>query len=392
MLDCITSAIGSRPKILWIAIKLMDKSVDKATWLETADGMSENFDTRLLTMYRDCPVSYSAGGNAVEYMPKIGSGLMAKISRHILAWPTIYRKISNWRPDAVIINGEPPYLLLKFIRILQDKFRFVTVFDVRTLPVGDNQARGNSVLKKSLVLAATRFSGITYITPEMARHCITEFQLPEHKSAIWTSGVNAEKFTRYPIPEEETFRLIYHGGILSRSRGILALVQAMALVKDIPVQLHLVSSLREKEMMEELVRLDLGDRVVLHETVPNSQIPEMINHCHAGIIPLPDFKGWNTSSPIKLFEYLSCGRPVIVTPIPAHTNVLEGRPFVFFSAGDDPLSLAASIREAYAERKRFPELSVLARNQAISFHTWKSQADVLGGFIATLIKAKNPKS
>ncbi|GAB3002538.1 hypothetical protein GCM10010960_05280 [Arenimonas maotaiensis] len=382
----------NRPKILWFAFKLFDKSVDKATWLEMINELSTNFEVRLLTLYRNAPIPLVAGGFPVDYVPRIGSGIIGKAVLRITALWSLFKAVLEFRPDAVIINGEPPYLLLKFIRLLQDKCRFVTVFDVRTLPVGDNQARGNSVLKKSLALAATQFSGITYITLEMERHCIAEFQLPEHKSAIWTSGVNAEKFTRYPIPEEETFRLIYHGGILSRSRGLLSLVQAMALVKDIPVQLHLVSSLREKEVMEELVRLDLYDRVILHETVPNSQIPEMINHCHAGIIPLPDFKGWNTSSPIKLFEYLSCGRPVIVTPIPAHTNVLKGSPFAFFSAGDDPLSLAASIREAYAERKRFPELSVLARNQAISFHTWKSQADVLGSFIATLIKVKKLQS
>lgn len=379
--------VSERPKILWFAFKLFDKSVDKATWLEMIEGLSNDFDVRFLTLYRDNPMPLIAAGNSVCYVPRIGSGLLAKISVRVMAFISLLKIIITFRPDALIINGDPPFLILRFIYVLKKYFGFATVFDVRTLPVGERQQQGERRLRKSLNFAAKRLSGVTYITEEMRKYCTEKFDLPFHRSAIWTSGVNTNSFVPDSIPNEGKFKLVYHGGILSRSRGILSLVEAMALLSDIPVELHLVSSLREPEVTSAINQLGLTDRVLLHETMLHAEIPGFINNCHAGIIPLPNFVGWNTSSPIKLFEYLACGRPVIITPIPAHLNVLAGKSYAFFAARDDASALATAIREAYTSLQSFDKLSALARAEAVSFHTWKAQSKVLGDFIYSLMRA-----
>lgn len=379
--------VSGRPKILWFAFKMFDKSVDKATWLEMIEGLSNDFDVRFLTLYRDNPMPLIAAGNSVCYVPRIGSGLLAKISVRVIAFISLLKIIFKFRPDTLIINGDPPFLLLRFIHLLRKIFGFETVFDVRTLPVGERQQQGERQLRKSLNFSAKRLSGVTYITEEMRKYCTGKFGLPSHRSAIWTSGVNTESFIPDSIPNGGKFKLVYHGGILSRNRGVLSLVEAMALLSDIPVELHLVSSLREPEVISAIEQLGLTDRVLLHQTMPHAEIPGFINNCHAGIIPLPDLIGWNTSSPIKLFEYLACGRPVILTPIPAHLNVLAGKSYAFFAASDDAAALASAIREAYALLPSFQKLSALARAEAVSFHTWKAQSKVLGDFVFSLMRA-----
>ena len=75
---------------------------------------------------------------------------------------------------------------------------------------------------------------------------------------------------------------------------------------------------------------------------------------------------------------MACGKPVIVTDIPAHRNVLDGQPFAFFAIDATPQALAGAIRQACSERENFPSLGALARQQALARHTWARQADRLG--------------
>lgn len=380
-----SSASDDQPKILWFAFKLFDKSVDKATWLETIEGLSIKYNVRLLTLYRDRPELIIAGGNAVRYVRKIGSGWVSKVLTRLLSFFYLTWELVVWRPEAVIINGEVPLVLLKIVNFYQKKIKFITVFDVRTLPVGDRQQHFEKLLSESLNFVSKNFSGVTYITPTMREYCINKFNLPKHQSIIWTSGVNPDLFGLKTMPESLKFKICYHGGILSRARGIITLVESLTMLRDIPIELHLVSSLREPELISTIKNLGVSDTVYLHETMPYSDIPDFIGNCHAGIIPLPDFPGWNTSSPIKLFEYLSCGRPVIVTPITAHSNVIQNKPFAFFSKSDSASDLADAIRDAYAKVDSFEQLSKLARFEAINNHTWESQSKILGKFISNLI-------
>ena len=107
-----------------------------------------------------------------------------------------------------------------------------------------------------------------------------------------------------------------------------------------------------------------------------------------GFYLFPSCDAWNTSSPIKLFEYLACGRPVIVTNIPAHRDVLNGKPYAFFSADASPVALADTIRKAHAAREQFAELGAMARNQVEQHHTWAQQASRLNTFLDKVIAAQ----
>ncbi len=158
-------------------------------------------------------------------------------------------------------------------------------------------------------------------------------------------------------------------------------------VRDIDARLTLISSLREQAVLEWIDRLGLKERVTLIDTIPHQEVPAQIQRHHAGILPFPPCDAWNTSSPIKLFEYMACGKPVIVTDIPAHRNVLNGKPFAFFARDASPEALAGAIRQAYAARNQFLELGRLARQQVLAQHTWAQQAERLSAFLGQLLES-----
>lgn len=375
-----------KPRLLWIAVKLFDKSVDKATWLETMRCLDEDFDVHFLTAWRDKLEGIRVCGKPVRYFPQHGRGIVRKVTRRLLMKRAAREEIASLSPDVVLLNCNENIGVSKNVLKASSRIQAPVVLDLRTLPSAELSGTAWESFGKNLDFASRSFSGVTYITDEMRRYCIERYRLPEHQSAIWTSGVNADAFTPADsAPDDGPFRLIYHGGIISANRGLDRLIRAMDLVRELDVRLTLISSLREPQAIDWIDKLNLHDRVTLMDTIPHQEVPAQIGRHHAGILPFPSCDIWNTSSPIKLFEYMACGKPVIVTDIPAHRNVLDGKPFAFFSEDASPPALAAAIRRAYDARRQFESLGQMARSQVLERHTWRRQADRLAGFLGTLL-------
>ena len=276
-----------RKKLLWIAVKLFDKSVDKATWLETIGNIQDKYDVYFMTAWRDKPVEKIVGGHPIDYFPQFGRGVVQKISRMLMINAAIWRKIKRVAPDIVLVNCLDNISAVRFISKMAERNGFKVVLDVRTLPTNDNPEDTTwEKFGKVLTCASKYYHGITYITEEMRRYCINSYRLKDHHSAIWTSGVNPDNFYLCKFPQDDVpFRLIYHGGIISAARGLDRLIQAIDLVRDLDVHLTLISSLRESSTIEWIDRLNLHDRIDLMKTIPHEEVPAQINDCHAGILP-----------------------------------------------------------------------------------------------------------
>ena len=375
-----------KPRLLWIAVKLFDKSVDKATWLEMMKCLGDDFDVHFLTAWRDEPQDISVCGKPVRYFPQFGRGIPRKVTRRLLMRKAARQEIDGLSPDVILLNCNNNIGLAKTVLKASNRIQAPVILDVRTLPSTDPSAAVWKSFGRNLGLACRSFAGVTYITDEMRRYCAERYRLAEHRSAVWTSGVNTDAFTiAQSLGDDGTFRLIYHGGIISVTRGLDRLIQAMDHVRDLDLRLTLISSLREPEAIDWIDKLNLHDRVTLMDTIPHQDVPAEIQRCHAGILPFPDRDIWNTSSPIKLFEYMACGKPVIVTDIPAHRNVLDGRPFAFFAPDASPKALAGAIRQAYDRRDQFGLLGQAAREQVLAEHTWARQAERLALFLGQLL-------
>jgi glycosyltransferase involved in cell wall biosynthesis len=94
----------------------------------------------------------------------------------------------------------------------------------------------------------------------------------------------------------------------------------------------------------------------------------------AGVIPLPNEECWNTSSPLKLFEYLSCGLPVVLTEIPAHTAVVTVPEIVVWAGGGSSNELAVAITECSLRIEELGRCAEMKGRDLALTHTWARQA------------------
>jgi len=371
-------------KILWFVDILFDTSLDKCTWLETTGYLQEKNEVHIVTRYRFRKVQFKELKTGITY---IESSKVPFFNRF-----TTYRNQVQYfkgfceevKPDFLLFNTNNFFLLKKAYE-LRKKYGYRTVLDIRTIPVTHSRLRSpveNYFFGKSVRFAASDFDGITYVTEKIREYCKKKFKLPEHKSSIWTSGVNTRKFTPWRKKHgREAFTLIYHGS-MTKNRGLDKLIRALVLLKSYDIKILLLGSGKAMCYLKSLVsELKLEQKVFFAPPVSYEKVPEYINRADTGVLPFPDWKGWNTSSPIKLFEYLACGKPVIATKIPAHVNVLQGRDFVFWAEDGTPEKLADAIKRAYEKRDHYEELAKKSREFIKHRYTWDIQAEKLGKFL-----------
>ena len=272
------------------------------------------------------------------------------------------------------------------------------VMDVRTLAVDlPGNWRGRLRQKRfetSIRLAFRYFDGLTIITEKMRRDLQKQVNNFEKKTCVWSSGVDVKLFDpdnvvdlREKLGFKNRFVVMYHG-VLSPNRGLLQAIEAIGMVKKShpEVMLFILGKGSAQPELEEKVRkLGLESHVRIHPPVSFEEVPAYIMSAHAGILPFPDLDWWNTSSPIKLNEYLAMRKPVIVTDIAAHRAVLGKLECGFFVPDHQPHSLASGIKAVRAKAAELTKLGEIARNMAIEHLTWEKQAQKIRVYFQNLL-------
>lgn len=107
----------------------------------------------------------------------------------------------------------------------------------------------------------------------------------------------------------------------------------------------------------------------------------------ADILVLPNTAKSDASryetSPVKLFEYMSAGKPIIASDLPSIREIANDR-FVFFFKPDDPHSLAATIIKAIQDAKLAQRKADLARQESLKY-SWEKRGENIIKFIQQLM-------
>ena len=115
------------------------------------------------------------------------------------------------------------------------------------------------------------------------------------------------------------FRVLF-AGRLERWSGVdemARLVQAVALRAGDRVEFHFVGDGGAAQAFQRrLELLGLAQHCRFEGFQPYWMMPELIATCDLALLPFPDTQTTRVSSPVKLFEYMAMGKPVIATDLP----------------------------------------------------------------------------
>jgi glycosyltransferase involved in cell wall biosynthesis len=220
--------------------------------------------------------------------------------------------------------------------------------------------------------------GRTAITQRM----VDSLNIPAHKVwGIWPSGVDVELFLpaqqkrQWPKSGEDV-KLIYVGCFDDgRNLGILSRAVMKAQIRGMNFTLSLIGKGEEGVELQELAQQS-GDVIRVVPPVPHQKIPDLLGQAHVGVLPFPDEEKFRVSSPIKLFEYMASGLPVLATRIACHTDVLRESDCVFWAEGSNVEYFLETLYLIW--QKRF-SLSAMGKKSALAARgwTWKDSAKEL---------------
>ncbi|ABN58317.1 MULTISPECIES: glycosyltransferase [Methanoculleus] len=207
------------------------------------------------------------------------------------------------------------------------------------------------------------------------------YDIPCEKWELLPNGVDIELFSPRPcghIKEkyglEDSF-VVGHVGVLREWLDLEPLFIAIReLASKSNVKLLIVGGGAGYDKTVEMAR-DLGiqEHTVFTGTVPYSQVPEYISCMNVGVIPFKQDNVSNNSLPLKLFEYMACGIPVIST----HVDAIEkgfGQTVRFVS---DVNEYVQGIMELYQDPKLCSRLGAEGSRIVADEYQWAAIAKKL---------------
>ena len=215
--------------------------------------------------------------------------------------------------------------------------------------------------------------------------------VPPRKIGILPNGVDVAAYEDAPARDEARRRLRlplgrpivgYIGRFVTMDdeKGIPDLIRAVAAA---PVRRHDPLLLCVGGPMERVpAYMSLASSVGLDpsavrfvDRVASAEMPTWMAALDAGAMPYPAVAHYVTSmSPMKMFEYMAAGLPIVATDLPAIREVLEDGTNAVLVAPGDPRALAAALAKVLDDPVAARSMGERAR-QAAAQNTWRDRAE-----------------
>ena len=373
---------GSRPlRLAWVS-PLTPTKLDSVTWLDTTRELRRlGMDVTLLAA--GPAGTHTLRGIEVVNIPRPEIYFISRLVFHL----RILRYLLPRLRQLDFILFHPISAIWLFPLRLAGRNRPRLVMDSRDLLDFGNKslkARLRNALERLTYRLATRLAdGQTAITPRLAQLVGIP---PRQLWGIWPSGVNLDAFAAAramprPPAGDRPLRLVY-AGIFLEQRHLLPLARAVRRANDegMAFRLSLYGDGPQRPALEAFAATT-GGAVVVEQPIPYDAIPAMLAAADIGVtsLPAPDDVKYEASSPLKLFEYMAAGLPVLSTSNRCHTDVVGPTDvggaggYAFWAAAPTEDELLAALRAAWAARDRLGELGREAYHAAHDW-TWAASA------------------
>jgi glycosyltransferase involved in cell wall biosynthesis len=144
-----------------------------------------------------------------------------------------------------------------------------------------------------------------------------------------------------------------------------------------------------------LAEARLDDRVILPGSVSPDEVPLYAACADAGIAPYQPPEGnerFRFASPLKIFEYMAAGLPVVTTDCAPLRDYVKDGVSGFVVPPRDPAALADAILKLAADRALAAEMGRRNREIAVREYDWKRHVDKLEALLTDVVERAKPKT
>ncbi|RMD59849.1 glycosyltransferase [Candidatus Parcubacteria bacterium] len=221
--------------------------------------------------------------------------------------------------------------------------------------------------KKNLALFLLKKCDLIITTNPFIREQFLKHNFAPRRILLAPNGVNVDLFgrqldkkeavNRLPLGREQRGRwlnsqvLLYTGSFrtMGEDKGIADIFKALKILKNPQLLFVAVGGNKEDiayyQSLLSGIGTSLAQQVLLLPRATQQELAIFQQAANILLMPFPDRVHYRYfMTPLKMFEYLAAGKPIIASDLPSIRAVLNSRN-CFFCRPDDPLSLASTIRE-----------------------------------------------
>lgn len=236
-------------------------------------------------------------------------------------------------------------------------------------PLIDEQATHRVLVDREYPVHALKLqvqsAKATICVSEQVAHWVEHTTGVSHTVHAVANGVNVNRIT--PQPEAEGLPVVTFVGTLKPWHGTHDLLSAKSLAKT-DWRLRIIGDGPERENLLNQAK-DLGIDVDFRGAVAPADVPQHLAGSAIGVAPYPKSDD-HYFSPLKVYEYMAAGLPVVATSIGQVPATIDGCGLLV--PGSDPQSLADAIDRLVADPALRKSLAGAARERAVTHHSWES--------------------
>ena len=266
------------------------------------------------------------------------------------------------RPDIVIATSPPLVAAIPgWIAARVSRHPVPWIFEVRDLwpesAITTGVLKADSLLTKLLYglekWACRSASKINVLTPAFQTDMERRALAASAKFCFVPNGADTESF--WPGPRDNEMRkqlgwgdrfVVMYAGAHGRANALHQLVDAAAELRDRPdILIACVGDGPERQSLTEKAERRGLENIRFHGSRPKACMPEIVNACDAGAAVLQNNPTFRTVYPNKVFDYMSCARPVLLAiDGAARTLVCDQAKAGVFAEPENAKAIASAIR------------------------------------------------
>lgn len=212
---------------------------------------------------------------------------------------------------------------------------------------------------------------------------------------VATEGI-AEKFARFnpivvhnypdlrmlpihsPVPREEKEMILVYVGGISRLRGAFEMIRALEnLEPSWNVRLDLIGRFEPSSLGRELKTLPGYKRVRILGWLAPENIYEHLRKNLVGLVCLHPEPRYIVSLPVKLFEYMAVGLPVIASNFPLWKEIIEGNHCGLTADPLNPKEIAKAIEYLIMHPEEARMMGENGRRAVMEKYNWEKEGEKL---------------
>ncbi len=194
-----------------------------------------------------------------------------------------------------------------------------------------------------------------FVTPSgTSRHFLMRRGVSPEKIRIVTNSVERATTISEPALPGPPYRVGYMG-TLAPWQGLGVLLEAFALLcREVDATLVIAGTRKGRWMrgIRDLSRrLKIRRRLEFHGALSKEPLFEVLASCHALVAPLPNDprNGLQGCCPIKILEYMTCGRPIVSTAIAPVSEILVNGETAILVQPNSATALASGLRNVLTD-------------------------------------------